>query len=107
MTLACTQLFINDISPSKSVLATLNALALTVGSAVRAFTPALFTSIFALGVKIQWADGHLVWVFLVAIGVLLNVPMYFLPERAEGRPKKKAPRDRSSELDSNQVENGR
>lgn len=83
------QLFVNDISPSPTVLATVNALSLTVNSAVRAASPALFTSIYAWGVKKQWADGHLVWFILIAIALLVNVSVYFIPEQAEGRPEKK------------------
>lgn len=87
---ACAQLCINDISPSSEVLATVNALALTVNSGVRAFAPVLGTSIFASGIKWGWADGHLVWFLLVAWAMLLNVVCNYLPEAAEGRPEKKA-----------------
>ena len=83
------QLCINDIAPSSTVLGTLNALALTVNSGVRAFAPIAFTSIFALGVKLRWADGHLVWFFIVAIALLLNVGVYYLPAQAEGITRKK------------------
>ncbi|KAK4540617.1 hypothetical protein LTR36_009047 [Oleoguttula mirabilis] len=93
MAFACVQLCINDISPSSTVLATVNALSLTVNSGVRAFAPVAFTSIYAAGVKLGWADGHLIWFFLVAIALALNVAVYFLPERAEGRYKKKQPAD--------------
>jgi hypothetical protein len=79
------QLAINDVSPSPSVLATMNALALAVNSGVRAFSPVLFTSIFAAGVKLQWADGHLIWVVLGVIAVGLHVDSWYLPKNAEGR----------------------
>ncbi|KAK5117499.1 hypothetical protein LTR85_008884 [Meristemomyces frigidus] len=94
MAFACVQLCINDVSPSSTVLATVNALALTVNSGVRAFAPVAFTSIYAAGVKLGWADGHLIWFFLVAIALALNVAIYFLPEKAEGRYKK--PEEQSS-----------
>jgi hypothetical protein len=70
------------------VLGTLNALALTLNSALRAFAPVLFTSIFAWGVKWGFADGHLVWFFLVFLALTLIPACYFLPEAAEGRLKK-------------------
>ena len=89
MTYTCTQLCVNDITPSSEVLGTLNALALTVSTGVRAFSPILATSIFAWGVKWGFAHGHLAWFVLIAIAVLLNVAVRFLPEKAQGRPMKK------------------
>lgn len=82
---ACVQLCLNDVSPSPAVLATLNGLTLTIGSAIRAFTPALITTILSTGTKLGWLHGHLVWVVLVSLGVLLNVAVYFLPPAAEGK----------------------
>ena len=90
MAYTCTQLNVNDITPSPAVLGTLNALALTVSTGVRAFSPVLATSIFAWGVKWGFAHGHLAWFVLIVIAVLLNVAVQFLPEKAEGRPAKKA-----------------
>ena len=54
-------------------------------SATRAFAPVAFTSLYAVGVKLQWADGHLAWVVLTILALVLNVPMFFLPVQAEGR----------------------
>ncbi|KAF2767890.1 MFS general substrate transporter [Teratosphaeria nubilosa] len=85
MAFACVQLAINDISPSSTVLATVNALSLTVASAVRAFSPIVFTSIYAVGVKSGWADGQLIWFVLVAAALGLNVAVAFLPNKADGR----------------------
>lgn len=68
------------------MLATVNALALTVNSAVRASAPIAFTSLYAVGVKLQWADGHLAWFVLVSIASGLSLAVHFLPEAAEGRP---------------------
>lgn len=85
------QLCLNDISPSPTVLATLNALGLTVNSAVRAFAPLAFTSVYAAGVNAGWLDGHLIWVILVALALGFNVACYFLPKAAEGVYKKPAP----------------
>ena len=66
----------------------MNALALTVNSGVRAFAPVLGTSLFATGVKWGWAHGHLAWIILVILSVLFIIPMYYLPEAAEGKVKK-------------------
>ncbi|KAK0263572.1 hypothetical protein LTR35_017549 [Friedmanniomyces endolithicus] len=84
MSFACVQLALNDISPSSAVLATVNALALTVNSGIRAFTPVAFTSLYAVGVKWGWADGHLIWFVLIAVAVALYVDCWFLPKAAEG-----------------------
>lgn len=62
-------------------------------------SPALFTSIYAFGVKRGWADGHLVWFILIAIALLLNVGVYFIPEQAEGRPEKKVKAQNENEDD--------
>lgn len=76
----------NDISPSPNVLGTLNALALTVQTGLRAFAPVLATSIFAWGVRWKFAHGHLAFFVLIALAALLIVPVYFyLPEKAGGR----------------------
>lgn len=89
MAFACVQLALNDVSPSKQVLGTVNALALTVNSGVRAVAPAAFTSLYAVGVKWGWADGHLAWFVLVAIALGLSWAAWNLPQAAEGRPEKK------------------
>lgn len=93
MAFACVQLALNDVSPSKQVLGTVNALALTVNSGVRAAVPASFTTIYALGVKWGWADGHLAWIILVAIALGLSFAAWNLPEQAEGRPEGKKSAD--------------
>jgi hypothetical protein len=90
MAYACTQLCVNDITPSPAVLGTLNALALTVSTGIRTFSPILATSIFAWGVKWGFAHGHLAWAVLILLAALLNVSVCFLPEKAKGRPTKKA-----------------
>lgn len=89
MAFACVQLCLNDISPSPHVLATVNALALTVNSGVRAVAPAAFTSLYAVGVKSGWADGHAIWFLLVALALMANVIVRFIPESAEGRPEQR------------------
>ncbi|KAE9372585.1 MFS general substrate transporter [Stipitochalara longipes BDJ] len=81
------QLALNDISPSPSTLGTLNGVALTMTAAIRTVGPALFTSLFATGANTQFLNGYLVWVVLVAIGVLGSVIVRYLPEKAEGKLK--------------------
>jgi MFS family permease len=81
------QLALNDIAPSSATLGTLNALALTLASAIRMVAPALFSSIFAWGVRNQILMGYLIWVVLVAVAVALAVTVHWLPEKAEGRLK--------------------
>ena len=83
--LAGVQLALNDIAPSQSTLGTLNGLALALVSATRAVVPALFTSLFAAGVKGQIFGGHLIWVILVALTIGYNVALRWLPAKAEGK----------------------
>ncbi|KAK4610753.1 Efflux pump azaK [Fulvia fulva] len=77
MSFAGAQLLVNDTCPSPTELALLNALTQTLNSAVRAVTPALFTSVFALGAKTQLLDGHLCWVVLIALTVPLQWALFF------------------------------
>ncbi|KAI0123320.1 MFS general substrate transporter [Xylariales sp. AK1849] len=83
MAFTAVQLALNDVCPSPETLGTLNALALTGISAVRSFSPALFTSIFAIGVRTQILAGHLVWAVIVTIAVGFTVATRFLPEASE------------------------
>ncbi|GAB7359752.1 hypothetical protein MBLNU230_g6924t1 [Neophaeotheca triangularis] len=85
MSYACVQLCLNDVAPSPQVNATLNALALVVTSGVRAVAPALFTSIFAFGVKKGWIDGHLFWVVICVFSLAFLVVLRWLPAKAEGK----------------------
>jgi len=81
------QLALNDIAPSPATLGTLNGLALTLSSAVRMVSPGAFASLFALGAKSQFLNGHFIWVVLVAIAAFSNVVVQYLPEKAEGKQK--------------------
>ncbi|KAF2096805.1 MFS general substrate transporter [Rhizodiscina lignyota] len=92
MSFTAIQLSLNDISPSSSAFGTLNALALAMVSGIRAFAPVLFSSLYALGVRSQWIGGQLIWLVLLALAFLNIVAMGFLPEKAEGRPKKQTTR---------------
>ena len=94
-----TQLALNDIAPTPQTLGTLNAIALTVVSGVRAFVPALFGAIFATGVKYQILDGHLVWLVLIVLAIILRIFAEWLPEKARGLPEKKFDRDEEQHLD--------
>jgi uncharacterized membrane protein len=84
--IACVQLFINDICPSATELATLNALSLTISSGIRAVTPAAFTSLFAFGVKIGWLDGHMTWLILAGLTIPLSLALLFVPQAVKVRP---------------------
>ena len=80
MSFTAIQLALNDVSPSPRVLGTLNALALTGSSTLRAFSPALFTSLFALGARTQYLGGHAVWVIMILRAAGLSVAAKYLPE---------------------------
>ncbi|KAI2629309.1 MFS general substrate transporter [Hypomontagnella submonticulosa] len=77
------QLALNDVSPSPAVLGTLNALALTVTSGLRAFSPVLFTSLFAVSVKGHLVWGYLVWLILTIIAAGFTVSTRLLPAASE------------------------
>ncbi|KAF2203009.1 MFS general substrate transporter [Delitschia confertaspora ATCC 74209] len=81
------QLAVNDIAPSHQTLGTLNSIVLALSSGLRAFVPAVSTSIYAAGVKHQILGGEFAWPLLIAFALLLNVSLRFLPEKAEGRTK--------------------
>ncbi|KAI0158023.1 MFS general substrate transporter [Hypoxylon sp. FL1284] len=77
------QLALNDVSPSPETLGTLNALALTITSGLRAFSPILFTSLFAIGVKQHVLSGYLVWLVLFILAAAFTVSTRFLPAASE------------------------
>ncbi|KAK7965835.1 uncharacterized protein PG986_000112 [Apiospora aurea] len=83
MSFTAVQLALNDVSPSPAMLGTLNALALTGLSGLRAFTPALFTSLFALGANTQILGGYLVWAILFLLAAGFTVASRYLPEASE------------------------
>jgi hypothetical protein len=88
MSFACVQLCLNDIAPSPSTLATLNAVALTVSSGLRAIAPVGMASLYATGIKGGWLHGQLGWIFLTVMGSTLSISVRWLPEEAEGDLKK-------------------
>ncbi|KAI6084126.1 MFS general substrate transporter [Hypoxylon rubiginosum] len=83
MSFTAVQLAINDVSPSPESLGTLNAMALTITSGLRAFSPILFTSLFAVGIKHHIVWGYLVWVILTALTLAFIVVTRYLPAASE------------------------
>ncbi|KAK2073145.1 hypothetical protein P8C59_007446 [Phyllachora maydis] len=69
MAFTAAQLALNEVAPSPAVLGTLNALALALVSGVRSFAPALFSSLFAVGVRSQWLGGYMIWVLMTAMAL--------------------------------------
>jgi hypothetical protein len=63
----------------------LNALALTSISALRAFCPALFNSLFALGARTQLLGGYAIWILLFVLASGLSVAARYLPEPQENQ----------------------
>jgi hypothetical protein len=55
-------------------------------SGIRAITPALFTSIFAVGVKHQVVYGQLVWLVLFVLGIGLAISTRWLPNNNDRKP---------------------
>ncbi|KAJ5243765.1 hypothetical protein N7489_003861 [Penicillium chrysogenum] len=88
MSFTAIQLALNDVAPSPKVLGTLNALALTGVSALRAFCPALFTTLFALGARTQLAGGYAIWVLMLIIASGLSVTAKYLPEPEAARKRR-------------------
>ncbi|KAF7563994.1 hypothetical protein G7046_g122 [Stylonectria norvegica] len=74
------QLALNDVSPNSHVLGTLNALALTYSSGIRAIVPGAATAIYAVGVRGQIFWGHLAWVILIPVAVAFAVVCRWLPK---------------------------
>jgi MFS family permease len=80
MSFTAIQLALNDISPSPRVLGTLNALAMTIISCLRAVSPALFTTLFALGARTQLAGGYGIWIIMILVSSGLSLAVKNLPE---------------------------
>lgn len=93
MCFAAIQLCINDVNPKPETLGTLNALALASVSGIRAFSPSLFTAIFAIGVRTQILGGYLVWVVMIALAAGFTADCQLLPANAEGKLSKKPTED--------------
>ena len=80
------QLALNDASPSQQTLGTINGVALTIQSGVRAFTPTLFSSIFAVGVKKHILGGQLGILVLTACAACFFVIACFLRVTPADKP---------------------
>ncbi|MCJ1319789.1 hypothetical protein MMC15_005125 [Xylographa vitiligo] len=87
MAFTAIQLALNDVSPSPTTLGTLNALALTLISGIRAVAPATFASLFAFGARTQILDGYLVWLVQIILALALVPLLRWLPAKAEGNLK--------------------
>ncbi|EHY51962.1 hypothetical protein HRR83_003476 [Exophiala dermatitidis] len=83
MSFTAIQLVLNDVSPNPQVLGTLNAIALTLVSGIRAFSPALFASLFAASVRSRIWGGHLIWIPMVVLALGFTVVCRWVPEREE------------------------
>ncbi|RMZ75093.1 hypothetical protein DV737_g5464, partial [Chaetothyriales sp. CBS 132003] len=88
MSFTAIQLCLNDVNPHPSTLGSLNALALTMVSGIRAVCPAAFTSLYAVGVEKWILDGHLVWAVMFVWAVGFTVAIRRLPPQAEGNLRK-------------------
>ncbi|KAH6619493.1 major facilitator superfamily domain-containing protein [Chaetomium sp. MPI-SDFR-AT-0129] len=88
MSFTAIQLALNDVSPSPLTLGTLNALALALTSGLRAFSPALFASLFAVGARTQWLWGYAIWVLMFGIGLGFVVVSRFMPDYEELKRKR-------------------
>jgi MFS family permease len=86
MSFTAIQLSLNDVNPMPETLGTLNALALAFVSGIRSFSPAIFLSIFAIGVDKEILRGYLVWLPMIIIAAGFIVFMRFMPPSAEGKP---------------------
>ncbi|EPS39627.1 hypothetical protein H072_6571 [Dactylellina haptotyla CBS 200.50] len=85
MSFTAIQLAVNDVSPSPQVLGTLNALCLALASGVRSFSPALFSSLFAIGARTQWLWGYAIWVLLSILGFGFTLLSRRMPDYDELR----------------------
>jgi MFS family permease len=79
------QLAINDVNPKPATLGTLNSVALALTSGIRSFSPALFTTLFAIGVDNHILAGYFVWVIMILIAIGFTFDAQLLPANAEGR----------------------
>ena len=80
------QLVINNVAPTPRVLGTLNAMSLTLVSGLRAFSPALFASLFAASVRSHKFGGHLIWILMMALAIAFTVISRWTPD-VEGASK--------------------
>lgn len=79
------QLMLNDVAPSPQTVGTLNAIALTEMSGIRAVSPALFTSLFAVGARTQWLWGYSIWLVMIIMATAYTVVSRYIPDYDEMR----------------------
>ncbi|EXJ65363.1 hypothetical protein A1O7_01704 [Cladophialophora yegresii CBS 114405] len=95
------QLVLNDVSPGPEVLGTLNAVALTLVSGLRAFSPALFASLFATSVRSGVLGGHVIWILMVCLAVGFPFLSRWVPE-----PSKQGGNKSCSHMHNGRTEDG-
>lgn len=81
MAFTAAQLSLNQVSPGARELATLNAIAMTLVSAIRAFAPGAATAFYALGVNHpEILKGHLAWWVMAILSTAFWVSLKWHPE---------------------------
>ncbi|KAH7101570.1 MFS general substrate transporter [Auriculariales sp. MPI-PUGE-AT-0066] len=86
MAYAGVQLALNDASPTPLALGTLNGIAMSLASGVRAFTPGVFTALYAYGVSHRILNGYLgIWI-LVLLACGFRLTLAGLPEKSNIPP---------------------
>ncbi|QDS71969.1 hypothetical protein FKW77_001254 [Venturia effusa] len=79
-------LALNDVTPGHQNLGSLNSIALTFSSAIRAVAPALFSSLYAFGVTHQILGGEFGIIIIAVIAGGFWLACQFLPKQVEDRP---------------------
>jgi MFS family permease len=93
MAFTSVQLAVNEIAPSHETLGALNAIVLAFSSGIRAFAPALATSLYAIGVKYHILGGQLFWLVNIVLAVGFLAALRLLPETAVGKAKRASNED--------------
>ena len=85
----CSFMFVTTSSPAPNLLGSVNGLAQTVVSMVRALGPAGATALFSLSTNNGWMGGYAIYVIMCALtaGALLSTLL--LPESGKSTPKGK------------------
>ncbi|KAE9985138.1 hypothetical protein EG327_004806 [Venturia inaequalis] len=86
MAFTAVTLALNDVTPGHQNLGGLNSIALTFSSAIRAITPALFSSLYAYGVTHQILGGEFGIVIIAVTAGGFWVACQFLPSQVENKP---------------------
>lgn len=75
------QLALNDVSPNPQVLGTLNGIALTLSSGIRAVVPGVASAIYSIGARNHILYGQLAWAILIPIALAFYLAASLLPNR--------------------------